>query len=356
MDVRRNQFSLISHRFSAYYQNSFNHQLKDSSTISWNLGARAQYWTSNKQVLISPRGAIAWKPNWEKTTIFRFASGVYYQAPFYRELRDLEGNLFPGVRAQRSIHFILGTDYYFKIWDRPFKFSSEAYYKHLSDLNPYKLDNVRIRYYAENNAVGYATGIDFKLNGEFVKGIESWINVSFMSTQEDLLNDFFYRYLNADGEFLPVGASALLIADSVRFEPGFIPRPTDQRFNFSIFFQDYIRNNPNFKVHLNFLFGTRLPFGPPTEDRFRDTLRMPPYRRVDIGFSFQLLKKDRMIEKQNIVNKTVKELWATLEVFNLLGINNTINHTWIRDVNRRQYAVPNYLTPRLLNARVILSF
>jgi hypothetical protein len=142
----------------------------------------------------------------------------------------------------------------------------------------------------------------------------------------------------------------------VRFEPGFIPRPTDQRFNFSIFFQDYIRNNPNFKVHLNFLFGTRLPFGPPTEDRFRDTLRMPPYRRVDIGFSFQLLKKDRMIEKQNIVNKTVKELWATLEVFNLLGINNTINHTWIRDVNRRQYAVPNYLTPRLLNARVILSF
>ncbi len=356
MDVRRNTFSLITQRLSAYYQNTFSHNLKDSSSITWNLGVRAQYWTGNEQVLISPRGGIAWKPKWERSMIFRLASGVYYQAPFYRELRNLNGDLFPGVRAQRSIHFILGTDYYFKIWDRPFKFSSEAYYKHLDDLNPYKLDNVRIRYYAQNNAVGYATGIDFKLNGEFVKGIESWINLSFMKTQEDILDDFFYQFLDANGNVLPIGANPLLIADSVRIEPGFIPRPTDQRFNFSIFFQDYIRNNPNFKVHLNFLFGTRLPFGPPTDDRFRDTLRMPPYRRVDIGFSFQLLKKDRLIERENIINKTVKELWATLEVFNLLGINNTINHTWIRDITRRQFAVPNYLTPRLLNARVIVSF
>jgi hypothetical protein len=227
----------------------------------------------------------------------------------------------------------------------------------MDDIIPYEIDNVRIRYYANNNARGYATGIDLKVNGEFVKGVESWFSMSIMQTQEDIKDDFYYDRFNSDGEKIIPGYTINSVAvDSIRYEPGYIPRPTDQRVNFGIFFQDYIPRVPSLKVHLNFLFGTGLPFGPPSYDRYKDTLRIPPYRRVDLGFSYQLLgEKKRLLGPKNPL-KHLQSIWLSMEVFNLLQVNNTISYLWVADVTGRQYAIPNYLTARQLNVKIIARF
>jgi hypothetical protein len=262
----------------------------------------------------------------------------------------------PDVKAQESIHFVLGSDYNFKAWNRPFKLVSEVYYKHLENLIPYEVDNVRIRYYAENSARGYATGIDLRLNGEFVRGVDSWVSLSVMQTKEDILNDYYYEHYNQEGEKIIAGYTNDQVAvDSIRFEPGYIPRPTDQRVNFSLFFQDYLPRYPNFKMQLNLVFGTGLPFGPPSFERYKDTLHIPAYRRVDIGFSAKLLDEDSDVKPTNPL-RHLKTMWIGFEVFNLLGINNTISYLWIKDVNNRQYAVPNYLTYRLFNLKLITKF
>jgi hypothetical protein len=348
------RINLESNRFMGFYENAFNFLTRDSSRITLNFGGRAQYWTVNGQFLLSPRLNFSVKPNWKKNFTFRIAGGLYYQAPFYRELRDRFGQINTNVKAQRSIHAIVGMDYIFQMWKRPFKFTAEAYYKYLDNLNPYQLDNIRIRYYANNLARGYAAGLDMKLHGEFIKGIESWATLSVMGTQEDIKGDFYYNRYDKNGKLIPAG-SQLPVADSSIVYPGFIPRPTDQRVSFSIFFQDHIRNNPNFKVHLNLVFGTGWPFGPPTYQRYRDVFRMPFYRRVDIGFSFRLLSPDRKIKKQNFF-RHFRQIWTTVEAFNLLGINNTVSYQWIRDNYGVQHAIPNYLTPRLINARIIFDF
>jgi hypothetical protein len=220
-----------------------------------------------------------------------FSTGYYYQPPFYRELRNREGVINYDLKAQTSIHFVLTSDYNFKAWRRPFKFLVEAYYKHLDNLIPYEIDNVRIRYSAKNNAKGYATGIDFKVNGEFVKGVESWFSLSFMQTQEDIKDDYYFDYFNSDGEKIVPGFTNNDVAvDSTRYEPGYIPRPTDQRVNFAIFFQDKMPGLPDLKMHLNLLFGAGVPFGAPGTERYKQILRMPPYRRVDIGFFISVIK------------------------------------------------------------------
>jgi hypothetical protein len=295
------------------------------------------------------------KPSWRRPVVFRLAAGVYYQAPFYREFRDPFGQLNRSILAQRSFHVIAGLDYVFRMWERPFKFVTEIYYKGMDRLIPYQLDNVRIRYYATNNAMGYASGVDLKLHGQFVKGVESWFTLSVMSTRENLLDDLYYKRLDAEGRPIPP-FSNIPVADSVAVYPGWLPRPVDQRVNVSIFFQDYIRNNPNFKVHLNLLFGTGWPFGPPTFRRYQDVFRMPFYRRVDIGFSFQLLQAGRNKEKEKRLTRIIRAAWLSVEVFNLLGVRNTVSYTWIRDNYGLYYPVPNYLTPRLFNARLILDF
>jgi hypothetical protein len=306
--------------------------------------------------VVSPRATFSYKPNWKHDVIFRFAAGYYNQPPFYRELRDLEGNVNTNVKAQTSIHFLLSGTWNFTAWDRPFKYVSEAYYKILDNLIPYDVDNVRIRYFANNNSHGFATGIDMKVNGEFVKGIESWASLSVMKTMEDIKDDYYYDYYNKSGDLIISGYTYDQTAvDSVRHEPGYIPRPTDQRVTFSLFFQDYLPKNPTYKMHLNLLFGSSLPFGPPSYEKYKDTLRVPPYRRVDIGFSKQLKGEDTKVKPKNPF-RYFKTIWLSLEVFNLLQVNNTISYIWVRDVTNRQYAVPNYLTPRQLNLRLIASF
>ena len=327
--------SLASFRYSVYAQDAIT--IDSLHDMNLTFGMRAGYWDLNQQFIWGPRVQFTFKPQWTRDFVFKFSSGVYNQPPFYRELRDLEGVVHTNVKAQQSIHFVAGTDYKFTAWGRGFTFVSEAYYKMLNHLNPYEVDNVRIIYFANNSAHGYATGVDFRLNGELVKDAESWVSLSLLQTQENVDGD---SALNTDGTYSPVG---------------FIPRPTDQRFNFGMFMQDYLPMNHNFKVHLNFLLGSGLPFGPPDHHRYLDTLRIPPYRRVDIGFSALLFDKSKHKDQQGVL-RHFRTIWTSLEVFNLLGVSNTVSYLWIKDLNDITYAVPNYLTSRRVNLRVLVKF
>ncbi len=354
-DVVKNSTDLSSDRYSAYIQNTST--LSDSSNMSLTTGIRINYWDLNNQFIISPRAAYSFRPKWKKDFVFRLSSGYYYQPPFYRELRDLEGNIHKDIRAQRSIHFVTGGDYSFRAWGRPFKYVTEIYYKHLDNIIPYKIDNVRIRYLANNNAHGYAAGIDMRINGEFVTGLESWASLSVMQTQEDIEGDYYYDYYNKSGEQIIKGYTLDNIpTDSVRHEPGYIPRPTDQRINFGLFFQDYLPKYPTYKMHLNLLFGSGLPFGPPGYEKYRDVLRIPPYRRADIGFSKEIIGEHVKIKPASGLLKNLNSLWISAEIFNLLGVSNTVSYIWVADVTGRQYAVPNYLTKRQLNIRMTARF
>ena len=330
-ELLKTQINLSSYRNSGYIQVS-----KDIGNLTITGGTRGSYWTYNEELLMSPRVSLAYAPIWKKDIVFRAASGIYYQSPFYKELRTPKGTLNHNIKAQKSTHYVLGADYLFYSWGRPFKWITEVYYKNLENLIPYKVDNVRIQYLANDLSNGYARGIDMKINGEFVSGVESWVSLSVMKTEEDIVGDFI---TNTDGSTT---------------EAGFIPRPTDQRVNFSMFFQDYIPGNPNYKMHLNLVYGTGLSFGPPKAEKYQDILRIPDYRRVDIGFS-AVLKSEEKKSRLKWLN-AFKSIWLSAEVFNLLDINNTVSYLWVADITGRQYAVPNYLTSRQLNAKLILTF
>lgn len=362
-DVIKGSNHVISNRVMGYVQNNWDWLLDNEAYVSATLGIRAQYWDYNNETVVSPRGSISYKPKWIKqlndsTTlrrdvIFYFSTGYYYQPPFYRALRGLDGTLNPEMRAQRAIHFVLGADINLQIWDRTFKFITEGYYKILNDLVPYEIDNVRLRYYGDNESDGYAYGLDMKINGEFIPGIESWASISFLSTKEDLRNDFYYDYYNDDGELIDPGFSDNSTAvDSAIQYPGYIPRPTDQLVYFSMFFQDEMPKFPSFKVHVNFLFGTGLPFGPPDNQRYKDVERYRAYRRLDIGFSKDLMPKT---PGKGIFGKFESAV-ISVEVWNLLDINNTISYTWIQESSGRQYGVPNFLTSRRLNVKLAVTF
>jgi len=348
-NVIRTQYDFSSWRTSAYVQDGIT--LNEKKNVVLNVGARMNYWDFNGQIIVSPRAQISYAPEWKSDLVFRAAVGAYDQPPFYRELRDLYGELHPDVKAQRSVHILAGTDINFDMWGRRFKFVTEAYYKYLYDLNPYEVDNVRITYFGENDARGYAAGIDFRLNGDFVKDAESWITLSLLRTRENLDNDVIYDVTEVlDSTGVVVGY------DSSAFYPENIPRPTDQLVNFALFFQDYIPGNENFKVHLNLLFGSGLPTGPPDHIKARDTLRLTPYRRVDIGFSALLVDGSREKIQHKKIWKHFDSIWTSLEVFNLLGVPNEISYTWVKDLSNTVYAVPNYLTSRRLNLRLLVKF
>ncbi|MBK6963364.1 MAG: carboxypeptidase-like regulatory domain-containing protein [Bacteroidales bacterium] len=357
-EVVKTRIDLSSNRFSGFLQKSWE---PESRTGKWgiSLGARWNYWDLNKQFLFSPRGSVSYKPDWKDTDIvFRFSTGLYYQPPFYRELRNQAGEINPDLKAQTSIHFVAGSDLNFRAWGRPFKFVTEAYYKYLDNLVPYDIDNVRIRYYATNSAKGYAAGIDLKVNGEFVKGVESWASMSLMQTREDIAGDTYTNYYNDEGvRIIPGYTINNVVVDSVVTENGYMPRPTDQLITFGLFFQDYLPKNPTFKMNLSLLFGSGLPFSPPGTVRGRNAQRMPPFRRVDIGFSKQIVGgSGEENSTKSAFMRNIEDIWISLEVLNLLQVNNTISYTWVKDVNNRQYGVPNYMTPRQLNIRVSVNF
>ncbi len=357
--VLKSNFELNSNRISGYVMDTW--MVDDSSAFRLNYGARFTWWDVNKELVVSPRAQISYRPDLKKKSrevIITASGGLYAQPPFYREMRNLQGEVNLDLKAQKSVHALLGFNYGFKIFNRPFRFSTELYYKYLYDLVPYEFDNVLIRYAGRNSSTGYVAGIDLRLSGELVKDNESYVSMTILQTAENIDGDFYDVYLDEAGNAVEAGSPDAV--SSERRYPGNIPRPTDQRVVFNMFFQDHLPKNENFKMHLNLVFASGLPFGPPDNDRYRDTLRIPPYRRVDIGFSARLYNRDTRIKKRESdpkgFGRAFENVWATLEVYNLLGINNTISYLWIKDLNNTTYAVPNYLTARLINFRVVFRF
>ncbi len=335
-DTLNTRINMQSNRFSAYMQNSWGIE-RNHGRYDLTAGARLSYWDFNGQWLFSPRSTVLYKPEWGPRWTFRASAGWYHQPPFYRELRDMQGQLNPEIRAQESIHLVVGSAFHFTAWERPFQFTSELYYKWLDQLIPYQVDNVRIRYLADNISKGYAMGLDLKIHGEFVPGVDSWASFSVMETREKIEGAFF---LGPDGEQVPAG---------------YVPRPTDQRLNFSMFFQDFLPRNPTYQVQLGYFYSTGLPFWPPADDLNMNSGRLPSYQRVDIGFSKQLIGENSSFRDSNPL-RHVESLWLTAEVFNLLEINNTISYSWVKDVENQLFAIPNYLTSRLLNVKLIARF
>ncbi len=301
--------------------------------VWYNFGVRAHNWTvqgdgisNTSQTVFSPRAQFAIKPVWLSDMLFRISGGLYYQPPFYRELRDSNGTVQPNVKAQNSFHVVLGNDYSFKMWDRPFKLTTEAYYKNITDVNPYTVENVRIRYRANNNAKAYAYGLDMRLNGEFVPGTESWFSFGYLKTEENINNQ------------------------------GNIPRPTDQRLKFAALFQDYVPNIPDMKMYLNLVYNTGLPGGSPSyADPYEYQNRLPDYKRADLGLLFVLVDENKQFSSG--WKKPFKALSFGIEIFNIFDVQNSITNTWVRDVySKRQYAIPNFLTPRVFNVRTTMKF
>ncbi len=327
-EVRATNFNTIN-RFSGYAQWNKKSEI-GSSQVWYNLGARFQSWNvsgsaveGKTQTVFSPRAQFALKPDWDMDMLFRLSGGLYHQPPFYRELRDLNGVVNPNVKAQESVHIVLGNDYNFKMWNRPFKWVTELYYKSLSDVNVYSIDNVRIRYVANNNAKAYAQGVDFRLNGEFVPGTESWISFGYLKTEENYENK------------------------------GYIARPTDQRLKFAMLFQDYMPSIPSVKLYLNLVYNTGLPGGAPAySDPYLYQRRLNDYRRADVGFAKVFVDGNTKVAKAKWL-KNFKELSVGVEIFNLFNNQNAITNTWVRDVySKNQYAIPNYMTSRVFNVKL----
>ncbi|MGV9004195.1 TonB-dependent receptor [Flavobacterium sp.] len=328
-NVRATNFIDIN-RFSGFAQWSFKDQI--GTADYWvNVGVRAHNWQvtgktiedGKSQTVFSPRAQFSLKPDWDKNMLFKLAVGYYHQPPFYRELRDENGVVQPNVKAQESVHFVLSNDFKFQMYNRPFKLVTEVYYKSMTDVNTYTLENVRIRYRADNDAVAYAYGVDMRLNGEFVPGTESWLSVGYMKTEENL-ND-----------------------------KGYIARPTDQRLKFGILFQDYMPNLPNMKLYLNLVYNTGLPGGSPSyADPYAYQLRLRDYRRADIGFSYVLTERNNEKPEGHWLKK-FRDLSVGFEIFNLFNNQNAITNTWVRDVyTKNQYGIPNYMTTRVFNVKL----
>ena len=345
-----------AHRSTAFIQDTWRWNT-NKGTLDVNLGMRVHRWSvlpdrwaieRNTHLVGGPRGHASFTPQGRPLTSFKMSGGYYYQPPFYREMRGLDGTVREDVKPQRAIHAVAGVGHQFESKGRPFKLVGEVYYKDLDNLIPYEIENVRQRYYATNNSSGYATGVDLMVNGEFIPGVQSWLRMSALQTEENLVDDSYEEYFNEDGLRVVPGYHTgpfAEITDTVVVYPGMIPRPADQRFSFSMLFQDEMPRNPDYKVLLSLFFGTGLPYGPPSYNRYEDILRTPAYRRVDVGFSRALFSDDP--NRDGLIS---------LEVFNMLGINNTINHNWIQDDNGRYYAIPNFLTGRRVNLKVNFKF
>jgi hypothetical protein len=317
------QANLSTNRVTGYLQDTWQLPFL-SGDLYLTAGVRGHYWDFNRELLVSPRVTFSFFPDWESAFSFRLSTGMYHQPAFFKELISRNGQINRDNKAQRSFQVVAGTDYLFMAWNRPFRFTTEAYYKLMSRLVPYQIDNVRIRYLSDEVSEGYAAGLDMKINGEFVSGIQSWASLSLMRTREDLRGDLL----------------------------GYRPRPTDQLVNFSLLFQDYLPGNPSWKMHLAGYYGSRLPTNPPNNtDLF---FRMPSYRRIDMGVSKEFINENRPSSLAWL--RPVRNLSLSLEIFNLLNINNTVSYFWVSSSYGDLFAVPNYLTSRKLNLKLSIAF
>ncbi|MEK0421870.1 MAG: hypothetical protein RLZZ161_1721, partial [Bacteroidota bacterium] len=337
--------TLESFRLQGFLQNKF--RLDKQRNMWLNLGLRSHWWQVNNEIFVTPRIQFSWEPNKKhnaflpdslkkKDKIIKLAAGGYYQQGFFRELRNFSGVLNQQLKAQRAWHMVAGTDRFVSMWNRKFKFSTEAYYKHLDRLIPYLFDNIRVRYYAENSSEGYAWGVDNRINGEFIKGLESWFTLSVLQTREKI------NYLNDNGDLV---------------QSGWLRRPTDRRVNFAAMLQDQLPGNPNFRLNLNMIIGTGMPYFLSGQGRYAEKPNtIPPYRRLDIGFSKVLLSRNDKNRPPYGMLKKLQESWISVEIFNILGINNVISYNWVKDIENNVYGVPEYLTGRRLNIKIRAEF
>lgn len=327
--LRSPELKMSSNRMEWFGQDTWRFENR-IGVLSLNYGARLSYWNWNKEWLFSPRVSLGYIPSWNDNFTFRLATGVYYQAPFYKELRNtttVNGttrvSLSRDIRSPRSIQVVLGGDYKFKMRERLFKLTAEVYYKALSRINPYNVDNVRVVYYGQNIGKGYTTGVDLKLFGEFIEGTDSWISLSLMKAQQTI-----------NGKSMP--------------------QPTDQRYNVNFFFTDFFPGTTRWQMNLKASIAGGLPFGPPHTGLEKQVFRAPAYRRVDIGMNYRLLDNEDG-QNQRKWARPFRNIWLGLDGFNILGINNVSSYYWVTDVTNQQYAVPNYLTGRQINFRILVE-
>jgi hypothetical protein len=333
-------------RLSGYVQDNL--LLNEQTDFSIQAGVRFNYNNLNNELLLSPRMGVSWKPStWNRNVIFRGAAGLYHQPPFYRELRAYDGAVNSKLKSQKSWQLTGGLDYSFKMGDRPLRLTTEAYYKNMWDVVPYDLDNVRIRYSGKNEAKAYAAGIETRLFGELVKDAESWISIGFMKTGENLANDRYYNY-KLDSLGRPT--------DSIQMEGGWFRRPSDRFFTLGIFMQDYLSTNKNFKVSLNLLYGSNLPYNIPGSVKYRNALIIPSYIRMDLGFSVLLLDSERTNRRSHNPFREFDNIWASFDVFNMIDRDNTISYLLVKDYSNTIFAMPNRLTPRLVNLKLVARF
>lgn len=338
-DVVIGKNRITSHRISGFVEQNYTWHLSGAE-FRFNMGLRGQYWSFNNQAFLSPRVQLMMKPKSSPLWQFHLAAGAYNQSPLFKEFRLPDGTLNRTIRTQRSWHIVAGYRKAFTAWQRPFLWTGEGYYKIMDRLIPYFQDNVRIDYTGRNMARGYAFGFDTKVYGEFVRGVDSWASLSLMHSREDVTGDYYVD------------------ENQNRIEPGYYPRPTDQLLNFGLSFQDYLPGNPTFRVHLTMFYSTGIPVRPPETGRYDLFFRMPAYKRVDIGFSKVFI--DNSGEIRDVPASRIRKLWAGIDIFNLLGINNTISYLWVHTVNNLSgesgvYGVPNYLTSRRVNLRLVME-
>jgi hypothetical protein len=358
--IKNGQIELLNKSFSNNNLNTFRimgfiqHTLELSpgnEKIYINTGIRTHYWSLNGQNVINPRFSISYKPSWKTNLLLYVSTGYYNQPAFYKELRNPQGIINKNIKAQNATSYVIGGDYVFYSLSRPFKITTEMYYKNLKNLIPYRVDNVRSIYAGENLSNGYAKGIDIKLNGEFVKGTESWFSFSLLETREDIKNDSYEKY---------TFNKTTKKYDTTLVFPGFYPRPTDQLVNFSLYFQDYVPRFPTYKVNLSIHYGSSLPITYPLSNRWADVEKLlPSYKRVDLGLT-KVLKTEETKSKYALLNY-FKEMYISAEIFNLIGISNTVSYMWIKTFTEEDgipgyFAVPNYLTSRRLNIKLTATF
>ncbi|HPH85265.1 MAG TPA: TonB-dependent receptor [Ferruginibacter sp.] len=342
-------------KYTGYLQDNI-HLLKSKNDITIQAGLRYHYNDLNKQFLISPRIQASWKPSWKRNVVLKAAAGIYNQPPFYREFRKYDGSLNTAIKAQQSMQFVAGMDYNFKgPGNRPFRITSEAYFKSMRDVVPYDIDNVKIKYLGSNNAKAYATGLELRLFGELVQDAESWLSIGFMRTRENLDDDYYYQYKNASGEIIGAQTPDQVATDSTKNDIGFLRRPTDRLITVGLYLEDYLATNKNFKVHLNMLYGSNMAYNIPNSVRYRNSLIVEPYIRIDLGFS-ALLLGEKATRRSHSPFRGFENIWASFEVFNLIDRANTISFQLIKDFSNTTYAIPNRLTPRLINFKLVARF
>jgi hypothetical protein len=350
-NVLKSHADLTIDKYSGYAQDN----IRISNDVTLQAGVRFNYNSLNKEFLVSPRAQVSYKPTWRRDIIFKASTGIYDQPPFYREMRRYDGTINTALKSQKSIQYVAGFDYNLLYGDKPMRITTEAYYKSMTDVDPYDIDNVRIRYFGENNAKAYATGIETRIFTELVKDAESWFSIGISKTMENIDNDFYYTYKNKEGEVISSTTTDQVVADSLRTDIGWIRRPSDRLLTMGLFLQDYLSTNKNFKVHLNMIYGSNMTYNIPNNERYRNALIIEPYIRVDVGFS-ALLLSEKSLRRSHSPFRSFDNIWASLEVFNIIDRANVISYQLVKDFSNNIFSIPNRLTPRLINFKLLARF